>query len=110
MTYNVAFRTRSGTSEGAITWSTFKSNDHFLEWYDKDMKAWYEVVERGISQERAIELCSTPAARVAAALSHMRASNEMTRLLILGPDGGYHDPDLPMSSDSKSSEGGGTYF
>jgi len=60
--YNVVFRNTTGGqySDGAITWSTFQSKEDFNNWYDAKLKSWYQVVEQGVTQERALELCSTP--------------------------------------------------
>ena len=53
--YNVVFRNISGsTSDGVITWTAFRDKAYFDEWNDEKMKAWYQVVEEGVSQERAI--------------------------------------------------------
>lgn len=62
--YNVVFRTikPGSTHMGVITWSSFESKAHFEEWNNAKMKSWYRVVEEGVSQERAVELCSTPEA------------------------------------------------
>ena len=83
--YNVVFRNISGsTSSGAITWSTFKSKaafDDFDEWNDQKMKSWYQVVEEGVSPERAVELCSTPEATRAVVVSKMREVGELLRQL-----------------------------
>lgn len=58
---NVVFRNiTKGQCEGVITWSAFDSEDCFCEWYDEKMKSWYEVVEKDVTEDRAIELCSTP--------------------------------------------------
>ena len=70
--YNVAFRyTReAGGYHGVMTWTSFSSKEDFDKWYTPDIKAREEVVEEGISEERAIELTrSTPlACRVAAGI------------------------------------------
>ncbi len=56
--YNVVFRNVSG----AVTWTTFESEEKFISWYDERNKGLYEIVDQGVSRERAIELCSTPEA------------------------------------------------
>ena len=78
--YNVVFRNISGsTSDGAITWTSFKSKAVFDEWNDRKMKIWYQVVEEGVSQEQAVELCSTPEATRAVVVSKMREVVELLR-------------------------------
>jgi hypothetical protein len=57
--HNVVFRTIVECStKGAITWTSFKSKEHFDKWYDAKMRDWYEVVEEGVTQQRAVDLCS----------------------------------------------------
>lgn len=80
--YNVVFRNISGsTSDGVITWSSFKSKAAFDEWNDEKMRSWYQVVEEGVSQERAVELCSTPEATRSVVVSKMREVSELLRQL-----------------------------
>ena len=80
--YNVVFRNISGsTSDGAITWGSHKDKAHFDAWYDEKMMTWYQVVEEGVSQERAIELCSTPEATAAVVVSKLRELGETLRRL-----------------------------
>ncbi|MEK7076191.1 MAG: hypothetical protein AAB941_00805 [Patescibacteria group bacterium] len=43
------------------------------------MKIWYQVVEEGVSQEQAVELCSTPEATRAVVVSKMREVVELLR-------------------------------
>ncbi len=55
--YNVIFRTiGKGTSRGAISWVFFEDKERFNEWYNEEMRGWYQVVEEGVSKERAVEL------------------------------------------------------
>ncbi len=71
--YNVVFRTIAEcSSKGAITWTSFKSKEDFDKWYNSKRRGWYEVVDQGVSQERADELCSTPEAYTAATISELR--------------------------------------
>lgn len=71
--YHVVFRNTSGsTSHGVITWSSFNSEADFEQWHTGKMKQWYAVVERGVTEERAIELCSTPEATAIAMVSQIR--------------------------------------
>ena len=81
--YNVVFRNISGSdSHGAITWTTFGSEEAFVEWYDHKMRGWYEVVDRGVSGEHAIELCSTPEANLAAMDYQLRQASRIVRGLL----------------------------
>jgi hypothetical protein len=64
--YNVVTRTLVGNSKGAITWTSFESKEEFDKWNDDKMQSWYQVVEEGVTEERATELCSGPEATVAA--------------------------------------------
>lgn len=76
--YNVVFRTIAKCiSEGAITWSTFNSQEDFEKWYNDEMRSGYEVVEQNVSQERAIELCSSPEATRAVFISQIRELGEI---------------------------------
>jgi hypothetical protein len=60
----VVFRTIADcASKGAVTWSSFMNKEAFDEWYDQKMQDWYEVVDQGVTKERAIELCSSPEAK-----------------------------------------------
>jgi len=43
-----------------ITWTIFESKDAFDRWYNEEMKASYQVVDEGVSEERAKELCCNP--------------------------------------------------
>lgn len=54
------------SSKGAITWGTHDSKESFEKWYDGKMQSWYQVVEQGVTRERAIQLSSSlEATRVA---------------------------------------------
>lgn len=78
MDYNVVFKNTSGSIlNGVTTWTSFESKDAFNKWYDKKMKKWYEVVEENVSQDRAIELCSTPEANTAVVVSHLKKISEI---------------------------------
>ena len=78
--YNVVFQTKVGTSQGAVTWSTFKDQNFFDNWYNQKMKSWYEVLTQGVTKEHAIELCSTPQAKLAAVISQLRELGQELRL------------------------------
>ena len=73
MSYNVALRytEAAGGYAGVITWVTFISKEHFQNWSADQGEPWiHEVVEEGISEERATALARTTpfASRVKAAL------------------------------------------
>lgn len=59
--YNVVFRNGDETSGyyGVITWTSFQSKEDFGQWYEKlspEVKTSNQVVEGGVTRERAIEL------------------------------------------------------
>jgi hypothetical protein len=71
LSYNVVFKTIADcTHKGVITRTTFKDKKTFDKWYKGKMqdgsgeriKDTYEVVEEGIPDKRAKELCSSPEA------------------------------------------------
>jgi hypothetical protein len=64
-TFNVVFQyTReAGGYEGVITWTSFKNEADFNDWYTPDIERRERVIARGVTQEKAIELVrQTPAA------------------------------------------------
>ncbi len=64
--YEVVFRNISQTHcRGVITWSTYESKEDFDQKNVGDAKKWYQVIEEGISVERAREICSSPEADLA---------------------------------------------
>lgn len=69
--YIVAFRYTRKTKgyHGIMTWTRFPSKEYFDNWYTPELRTKQEIVEEGITQERAIELThQTPfACRIAAA-------------------------------------------
>lgn len=75
--YAVVFRTIGGACDGAITWTSFTDEAQFQEWYDDEAESKFEVVESGVTKERAIELCTSPAAQEAAVLSMLRQANDL---------------------------------
>jgi hypothetical protein len=76
--YNVVSETIvECASKGAVTWSSFESKEKFDEWNDKKMKSWYKVLAEGVTQEQAIEICSSPKAKLANLLANMRAKLEI---------------------------------
>jgi len=78
--YNVVFRTIADcASKGAITWTSFNNKRHFDEWFDAKMRNWYEIVEEGVSPERAVELSSSPEAIRAVFFSRLRKLGEALR-------------------------------
>ena len=60
--YIVVSRTLVGPSRGVLTWTGFPSKEYFDKWNDAKMRSWYETVEEGVTEERALELCSSPEA------------------------------------------------
>jgi len=68
--YNVAFRYTDGGYAGVVTWSSFGSKHEFDDWRRNGGGKGEEVVEEGITQERAIELTRTTPlrSRIAAAI------------------------------------------
>jgi len=85
MSYNVVFKTRIGPSQGVITWTSYKDKEHFDQWYNEEMRASYEVVAEGVSQEEAVrQSAATPyAVRLRAALNG-----------VADPETGDIDPDV----------------
>lgn len=69
--YVVVFRytKEAGGYHGVITWTSYPSEEEFNQAYTPEMATHQEVVEKGVTQERAIELTrQTPfACRIAAA-------------------------------------------
>ncbi len=64
-TYNVvfAYTKEAGGYEGVITWTAFRDKTHFEEWYSKDIKKKQRVIDRGVTQDKAVELANqTPLA------------------------------------------------
>ncbi len=57
--YNVAFvyTAEAGGYEGVRTWTSFESKEDFDAWYTPDIRSQQEVLEEGVSPERAVELC-----------------------------------------------------
>lgn len=68
--YNVAFRytKEAGGYHGVIFWTSYSNKEEFNKLFTDEMKKKMEVVEEGITEERAIELTRTTpvACRVAA--------------------------------------------
>jgi hypothetical protein len=77
--YIVVFRNLTDECKGVITWSTFKSKEDFDNRYDAEMRGLYEVVEQGVTQERAQELCSSPEADSAVMRHGVRLIGEALR-------------------------------
>jgi len=90
--YIVSFRNTLGGHAGVITWTSFESKDAFDAWMNEGNASSLEVVEEGITQERAIELTrSTPIA------SYFRAAVEDS----IDPVTGQIYPDLLRSNLSE---------
>lgn len=61
--YNVVFKTiAEGPYKGVITWSTFDSKEEFDKWFSTKLKNMYEIVDQGVTSEKAVEYCSSPMA------------------------------------------------
>jgi hypothetical protein len=79
MPYNVAFRytRKTGGFHGVITWTGFPDKKAFDAWYTPEKRERQEIVEEGISVERAVELTySTPlACRIAASVEESTDEN-----------------------------------
>lgn len=60
--YNVVFE-RDNRSR---FWTSFNSEEEFKVWYDREKAARLTVVDRGVTDKRAIELCKPPEVREAA--------------------------------------------
>ena len=76
--YEVVFKNISGSrSHGCITRTSFESKEDFVRWYDEKMQGWYEVVDQGVSPERALELCTTPEANIAATAYQQRMAGDI---------------------------------
>ena len=81
--YAVVFRTITEcTTKGAITWTAFESKEHFEKWYSSKLQTWYEVVEQGVSEERAIELCSSNEAKEDIYASILRERRQLVDQLV----------------------------
>lgn len=65
--YNVVLKDiRGNPPRNLVTWTSFKDRAEFDAWKNsKETQGQFEVVEEGISDERAVELCSTPEANLA---------------------------------------------
>ena len=71
--YNVVFQNTSETiSNGVFTWTSFESKEAFDSWQDDNTRKWYKIIDEGVTEERAVELCSTPEADNAIIISQMR--------------------------------------
>lgn len=70
--YNVVFRytKEAGGYHGVMTSTSFSSKEEFDKWYTPEIRAREEIVEEGITDERAVELVhQTPfACRIAASI------------------------------------------
>jgi hypothetical protein len=64
--YNVVFRHNSGL----VTWTSFLNKEAFEKQYTREKFG--EIVDQGVTDARAIELCSAPRARLAVEASYLR--------------------------------------
>ena len=71
--YNVVFRTSIKYSTfNAIVWVPFRDMKSFDEQYNEKMRGIYKVMERGVSNERAAELCSVADATLVIVVPKLR--------------------------------------
>ena len=80
--YIVVFRDVREEHKGVISWVQFQGKVDFDKWYNEKATGCQEVVEEGISRERAIQLCSTPQATRSWWISRMGADGIT---LLIGP-------------------------
>ncbi len=65
--YIVVLRTADGGRyDGVVASMTFRSKAAYIAWYAKEGQSRYEVIETGVSRERADALCAAHAAEEAA--------------------------------------------
>ena len=75
--YNVVMRTIAPDNyRGVITWTSFPTEEEFNRWYDSKMQSWYEIVAKGVSEERALEICSSPESTLTAMTAELRNIEE----------------------------------
>lgn len=79
--YNVVHKTLVGNSKGCFTWTSFKSKEDYNKWNTDKMRSWYETVAEGVTEEHAIELCTTPEATEATLVSGLRELGDIARRL-----------------------------
>jgi len=67
---------------GIITWTSLTSEEDFEAWYDDEMKENYDILAKGVSDGRAIEITEeTPlVSRVAVALFEADGNDDMLRM------------------------------
>jgi hypothetical protein len=80
MSYNVVFETIfEGSHNGVTTWTSFESKEKFEKWNDEKMKSWYKVLAEGVTPEQAVEICSSPKAKLAALLARLKEACEIIK-------------------------------
>ena len=87
------FRNVSGSiSNGVITWNRFENKKQFDNWWlnCKNVKNWYEIVEEGVTEQRAIELSSSLESRLAGLQGASRALSELEDPLQIISDSTAH--------------------
>lgn len=57
MSYLVVFTTTKGKAAGDRARANFNDRATFEQWHTGEMKEMFEVIEEGITEERADELC-----------------------------------------------------
>ncbi|MEK6758084.1 MAG: hypothetical protein AABX88_03055 [Nanoarchaeota archaeon] len=77
--YNVVFQytKETGGYDGVITWGSFQSKEDFDKWYTPDLEKRQRVIDKGVTQERAVELAKTTprACRLTACLEEATMSD-----------------------------------
>ncbi|MFA6365172.1 MAG: hypothetical protein WCW78_02110 [Candidatus Paceibacterota bacterium] len=83
MGYNVVFKTIAEcTHVGVITWTSFQSKEYFDQWYDEKMRGWYEVVDEGVSEARAMQLCASDEATLAAFKAEIKVAEQILESIL----------------------------
>lgn len=70
----------SGANCGVVNWTHFPTKEEFDRWFDDKVKALYELVEEGITQERAQELCQSSRSTSSSAIASRLAGREDARI------------------------------
>ena len=56
--YTVILKYTSGLKEGIIDWISFADKQIFENWFSPDMRNFYEVVDRGVPQNKTPNITS----------------------------------------------------
>ncbi len=81
--YNVVFEytERVDSHQGVRTWTTYKNREEFQKFYTSERAERERVIAEGVSNKRAIELCSTPEVTQASMASMLRKIDELLHQL-----------------------------